>query len=164
MSSIMRLTLNPLLPALIFVALTGCASSVGDISPKNGWAAYQKFDHDLGQRPERPDHKHHLSEDWIAMFENADTDEELAELKGYASYPRWLSELHAHYEKASGDDRCLSVNGVAFDKTPGLAVRYVNQDGGLRASEIHYQYWENDQEFPQEAKCPDEFELLFPDA
>lgn len=159
----MRQQLALTMPALIVLALAGCASLVVDTSAKNGWEAYQEFEQDLAQRPDSFGYERHLSEGVIAMFENAESDEELAELKGYASYPRWLSELHSHYEKASGDDRCLSVNGVAFDKTPGtLAVRYVNQDGGLRASEIHYQYWENDQEFPQEARCPEEFGLAFP--
>lgn len=143
--------------------LTGCASSVSEATQSNAWTAYQEFEQDLIQVPDRVSYEHHLFDGWIAMFENADSDEDLAELESYASYPHWFMEITSHYEKASGDGRCLLVNGVAFDRSPGtLAVRYVNQAGRLRASEIHYQFWENEREAPLEARCPEEYALELP--
>lgn len=75
-----------------------------------------------------------------------------------------LSTTHAHYQILSEDGYCLSVNGIAFDNTPGtVSVRHVIEDDQVKASEVHYRYWESEQKFPDEAKCPHAFELDFPD-
>lgn len=159
----MQLQKTSLYISLAVAMLTGCSSLSGETSQGSAWSAYQDFERELDQRPEQVDYEHHLFDGWMEMFKNADTEEELSELQGYASYPRWLTKVHSHYEKSSGADRCLSVNGLTFDHSAGtLAVRYVSQAGGLRASEIHYQYWDDSSEIPQEAKCPEEFELALP--
>lgn len=152
--------------ALVFsAAMTGCTTPTNGHSSSSGWEAYQAFQRELNRNPENPDYGRHLSDDWIAMFNSADSDDELSELRDFAAYPDWLSETQAHYEKPGDNVRCLSVNGTAFDQAPGtLSVRYVRQGNQLRASEIHYQYWENKEEFPEEAKCPEDFELTFPDS
>ena len=145
------------------IMVSGCAASVDENSSSPGWNAYNAFQRELNQKPENPDYKQHLSGGWIDLFDEANDNAELAQVREYATYPRWLSKTLAHYEKANGEGRCLSVNGVALDQSPGtLSVRYVEENGRLKASEIHYQYWETKDEFPSEARCPEEFELAFP--
>ncbi len=51
--------------------------------------------------------------------------------------------------------------GTATGHLKPWAVRYIRENDELKASEIHYQYWESEEEFPAEAKCPEDFELGF---
>lgn len=143
--------------------VTGCISLDAEDSAATGWDAYQMFKLELNENPRNPNYKRHLSRRWIDLFNSARDAQELAELRDYAAYPDWLNEAHAHYEKPSGEDRCLSVNGTAADQSPGtLSVRYFVEGESLKASEIHYQYWESESELPAKAMCPKDFELAFP--
>lgn len=148
---------------LTTLILSGCSTTSERDLPANAWQAYQSFKKELESNLQTTDFNQHLASNWIEYFDNAEGDE-LKELKNHAAYPAWLSTTLAHYQMFSEDGYCLSVNGIAFDNTPGtVSVRYVIEDDRLKASEIHYRYWENEDEFPDEAKCPEDFELDFPD-
>lgn len=145
--------------------IVGCSTPNAKAPPSTAWDAYQGFKLELNKNPDKPDYDRHLAKEWITMFDSAEGEEEQTELQEYASYPEWLTDTRAHYEKPSGDGLCLLVDGTAYDRSPGtLSVRYVRESSQLKATEIHYQYWENEEEFPAEAKCPDEFELELPGA
>lgn len=146
------------------VSLSGCSTTPETESSPSAWNAYQQFKKELENNPEKPAFDRHLASDWIELFDSAEGGE-LNELKNYAAYPVWLSSTRAHYEKASESGYCLSANGTAFDGSPGtVSVQYVREQDQVKASEIHYQYWENESEFPDEAKCPSDFELGFPES
>lgn len=143
--------------------LAGCATQKAVTSPSSGWAAYTSFKQELTQNPERPEYEHHLSSDWLAMLESAKSIEEKQEILQFAAYPRWLSKTGTYYEKQAANGLCLSVNGVAYDGSPGtLAIQYVPEGDRLKAAKIHYQYWETEEEYPIEARCPEELGLALP--
>lgn len=67
------------------------------------------------------------------------------------------------HERSVEDGRCLTVSGMTFDGEPDyMAVRYTEEDGHLKADDIHYVYPETSEDFPSEAVCPDEITLSFP--
>lgn len=143
--------------------LSGCSTTPERELPANAWQAYQSFKKELESNLQTTDLSRHLASNWIEFFRNAE-GHELEDLKNYAAYPAWLSTTHAHYQMPSEDGYCLLVNGIASDQTPGtVSIRYIIEGDRLKASEIHYQYWGNGGEFPDEAKCPEDFELDFPD-
>lgn len=142
--------------------ISGCSTTPQGGSSPNTWLAYNSFKQVLENNPQTTDFRDHLASNWTKLFESADGDD-LEQLKNYVAYPVWLSIIQAHYQKPIEDDHCLLVNGIAFDESPGtVSVRYVIEEDQMKASEIHYQYWEVETEFPEEARCPNDFVLDFP--
>ena len=153
---------NTSLGLTLAVMASACASLYpANISP--AWQAFKAFESEIERSAAEIPYENHLSDLWVQRLESADASER-DQLLGVATYPGWLERVHNRLESTHSDQVCLTVNGFAASGSPGtLAVRYVEESGRLKAEEIHYQYWESEEDFPASPKCPDAFVLSFPD-
>lgn len=149
--------------AVILLALFCSACATAEPSPaKARYLAYEKA---LSDTENDNVYREYLSDRLMSFHENAKSDKELESYRKQGAFPLWLEEEKAFHERSAEDGRCLTVSGTTFDDEPGyMAVLYKEEDGNLRADDIHYEYPKTSEDFPSDAVCPDEITLSFPSA
>ncbi|PAU79794.1 hypothetical protein CK501_11365 [Halovibrio salipaludis] len=146
-------------PLLLAFICSACATA----EPLPAKARYVAFEKALTGSEDASPFGRYLSNRIMAIHEKAETDEELASLRNQGAFPLWLKEETTFHERRTDNGRCLTVSGTTFDGEPGyMAVRFITEDGALRADDIHYNYPETADDFPSKAICPDEITLSFP--
>lgn len=149
---------------LIAVGITvgGCAFFQPNES--KGWEAYQSFEQQLENQNDTDSLSPHLSQRILSLLEQASSDVEKRRFTTEVSYPLWVVQENAHFEKSTDSgDICLTVNGLAPGGGPAsVSVRYIQEGGRIKAEEIHYELMETDSQYPVEARCPSEFSLEYP--
>lgn len=147
---------------VFLVLLTGCASSLEQGSDPATRNAYSSFKEALVSDKPVVWEKY-LSQQWMTMLDEAGTAAEQDELREFASYPLWLTDIDSWHQTRRDQSVCFLANGTASDQAPGsVSVQFVREDGKLKANEIHYQYWQEESEFPEQALCPDQFGMDLP--
>lgn len=145
------------------LVLAFICSACATAEPLPAKARYLAFEEALAGSEDANLYRRYLSDRIMAIHEKAETDEELASLRNQGAFPLWLKEETTFHERRTDHGSCLTVSGTTFDGEPGyMAVRFITEDGVLRADDIHYNYPETADDFPSKAICPDEITLSFP--
>lgn len=131
--------------------------------PMPAKARYMAFEEALNDTNDNNAYEKYLSSRLMSFHQKAESKEEQESYQEQGAFPLWLTEETAFHERSRAEGQCLTVSGKTYDGEPGyVAIRYIEEDGSLKADDIHYEYLETRRDFPSEAICPDEITLSFP--
>lgn len=144
----------------IILLLFGCAQAGG----LDAWSRFEQYREELSHPVEERRHEVFVSKRLLAVMSAAGASEKDA-VRAQVEFPLWFGEIMSgHQMQVSAEQSCLTLNGQLTDERTyaSVSVEYVREGGALMINDIYYQYLEGPEDFPAEALCPADIELVFP--